>query len=781
MYKSQSNRRLQLNSQNTGRNRSIDEFQPRTTTNAFNFEGLKNTYSRTNKNLHTIPLSDLMSIKERTLLGDSSDYLRRQKEREVLKEKSAKRVQKWPNTLQAIRKKRDQWRFEKFEKEEMERRKIDEEEKKYQAMVKKQILDKANKQIYEDQDRVRSFQSKMLLSDALQQREQQIGQKKILVEIDNLRNQMYEEEMKEIIRQQQEEEARKLAELQEKKRHNAQVLKSQHEQMKENYIRKLQEEKIDGEIQKIHTQEALDKEKLEDIKRRERQKQLNLEVAEGNRQLQQLKELEKQKEIEEEMKIKEYAQKKEKMEKMKQIRSEQRFQQKQNQLQKMQDTQYQKLLEIRNQEDSRINKQIKEAEIKAENIEKQKKEYRDNLIKRIDQSVSLAVQRREKEKQSQKEEDEKFKQFYIKKNKEIAEREKQEKLEAYQRNKELQQYHAEQAKLKQEQREKDYIKELDEQDKIQQIQELKDGNYDEWTKRMVNEWKNEGKNIFPLIKEIQKDKIIKNEVTHDNLNDCMQFEENQQFFNKICTQDIQIKDNLEIDQNNQKQEIQLQTDLVKPSIFFDEERQKFREQLLDFCKVEVSEGLLKKTKYVDKLIDKQQLQVFKKHIINKLYYSAINQCVQKLEESLLIQKTINIQQIIEKDLNVDNYVTLDVEYLREFKSVDKNIEQYQDFKQLIMLNEDEFNLKVAFLEEYEQEQIRLKEKHTNRFHRLLFYTPEEMWERGKTILIILGVIFVLICFALKYGLVDLIVQEENERKIKRKRSDFLRKKRNLNY
>ena len=79
--------------------------------------------------------------------------------------KSLARVKNWPNTIQALRKKKDDARFERFQKEEEERRRIDLEEAQYQAQVKREILSKANKQIYETNDRVKSFQTAMLLAD----------------------------------------------------------------------------------------------------------------------------------------------------------------------------------------------------------------------------------------------------------------------------------------------------------------------------------------------------------------------------------------------------------------------------------------------------------------------------------------------------------------------------------------------------------------------------------------------------------------------------------------
>jgi len=117
-------------------------------------------------------------------LGEEQE--RRQNERRELKDKSDSRVKNWPNTIQALRKKKDDARFERFAKEEAERRKIDIEEAKYQAGVKQEILGKANKQIYETNDRVKAFQSALLLSDAMQEREAQIEITKKKKEIEKI-------------------------------------------------------------------------------------------------------------------------------------------------------------------------------------------------------------------------------------------------------------------------------------------------------------------------------------------------------------------------------------------------------------------------------------------------------------------------------------------------------------------------------------------------------------------------------------------------------------------
>ena len=60
------------------------------------------------------------------------DQEKKAREKIELYEKSQQRVQNWPNTIHALRRKKDDIRFERFKKDEEERRLIDAEEKKLQ-------------------------------------------------------------------------------------------------------------------------------------------------------------------------------------------------------------------------------------------------------------------------------------------------------------------------------------------------------------------------------------------------------------------------------------------------------------------------------------------------------------------------------------------------------------------------------------------------------------------------------------------------------------------------
>jgi len=83
---------------------------------------------------------------------------------------SKQRVQNWPNTIEAVRRKREEDRIRKLEEEEIERRKIDAQEDALQTQLRTEALERANRVLYEQQDQVKAFQTKMLMADVEEER-----------------------------------------------------------------------------------------------------------------------------------------------------------------------------------------------------------------------------------------------------------------------------------------------------------------------------------------------------------------------------------------------------------------------------------------------------------------------------------------------------------------------------------------------------------------------------------------------------------------------------------
>merc|ERR1719478_1970375 len=85
-------------------------------------------------------------------------------ERQELQRLSQARVKKWPNTLEAERKRKEARRFEK----------MDREEEAIAGEKRRMAIERANKMLYDDSDKVKMFHANLLLSDVLKEREAQI-------------------------------------------------------------------------------------------------------------------------------------------------------------------------------------------------------------------------------------------------------------------------------------------------------------------------------------------------------------------------------------------------------------------------------------------------------------------------------------------------------------------------------------------------------------------------------------------------------------------------------
>ncbi len=95
--------------------------------------GGKRTNSNLDRNMAVITLDELQRIRQQCTTGGFSTFksefmdeeAQRVQERLTLQEKSKARIANWPNTMHALRKKREEERYARLEAEELERRRID--------------------------------------------------------------------------------------------------------------------------------------------------------------------------------------------------------------------------------------------------------------------------------------------------------------------------------------------------------------------------------------------------------------------------------------------------------------------------------------------------------------------------------------------------------------------------------------------------------------------------------------------------------------------------------
>jgi hypothetical protein len=92
-----------------------------------------------------------------------------------LQNTSKDRTKRWPNTLDAVRIKREEDRIRRLEDEEIERRRVDAEEADYQDNLRNTQIAKTNNQMFQNQDQVKALRSKMMMCDVAHEQKAQRG------------------------------------------------------------------------------------------------------------------------------------------------------------------------------------------------------------------------------------------------------------------------------------------------------------------------------------------------------------------------------------------------------------------------------------------------------------------------------------------------------------------------------------------------------------------------------------------------------------------------------
>ena len=132
-----------------------------------------------------IPLSDFIRI-QNSICPINTEIEERHAYEERLKRLSKEKSQNWNDSIEKRKKMEYEMAKRRFLEDEKRRREIDEQEKKYFDARENMIIQKAKEQLFNGQDAVKSFNSKMLFCDMLKEREYQKEIKNRKKEINNI-------------------------------------------------------------------------------------------------------------------------------------------------------------------------------------------------------------------------------------------------------------------------------------------------------------------------------------------------------------------------------------------------------------------------------------------------------------------------------------------------------------------------------------------------------------------------------------------------------------------
>jgi len=210
-----------------------------------------------NKQISVLSIEDFLRIRN-TIVPPEKDEDERKRMDQQLKTISQTKMRQWPDSIEMAKKNKLESRKKIFFEKEMEKRSIDDAERKFQEKQKQIVIDRANKLLFEAQDPVKSFNSKMLLSDVLKERDYQKEIKFRKIEMENEielkwleleRQTMFENERKTQLKKEEEGY---------KKKEQMKSVNQQFQDYKVKRIKEYQDSVIEGEMIKLASNQALE-------------------------------------------------------------------------------------------------------------------------------------------------------------------------------------------------------------------------------------------------------------------------------------------------------------------------------------------------------------------------------------------------------------------------------------------------------------------------------------------------------------------------------------------
>jgi len=426
------------------------------------------------------------------------------RKRQELHEKSQARAKSWSNTLEGSRRKKAEDKRRKLELEELDRQKVDAEEAKIQLDQRKATIDRANKLLYDESDRMKSFHSKMMLCDVLAEREAQVGLKNELKKLEQIREDRFLEMEKQNYRKMLEREMKEKETKEELSRIAAKAQKEQLAEYKEKRFREVEDQMLEGELLRRKAMEDLDGERGAERKRREQACKAQEEMQKANTYLRAIKAEDLLREQREEEKIQEYAARKEKMLQLRKQKEDEVFQQKQAARNAMIDAQARRLAQMQNDEDERVEGQVRNKEASDERKRLDKEATHRRWNEDIQRSRAAQIERKRAQREKDKAEDAETAKFLGEWCKVLDKQEQEEHEAKNAASRKLASEHKKMVEINRRRTEEDkrsnegvaiHAKKAMEADTIE---------FHAYAEKCIRGYSDEGKNVIPLIKELRE-------------------------------------------------------------------------------------------------------------------------------------------------------------------------------------------------------------------------------------------------------------------------------------
>ena len=447
-----------------------------------------------------IKMSDFIRI-QNSIIPSKNNETNRKDIDASLKSQSKFHISHFPDTTKQTQK---EYEEETYIQNEIRKRKIDEMEHQFKLKQNELINAKAKKNLFENQDDIKTFHSQLLYADVLKEREYQMNISKQKKEIEKQINNRYYQQQLVNMEAFDKKEQQKAETNRQKRLHQMKIINEQVQAQKKRHVEDYQEKVIEGILINEAIKEGIEEDKIKENKIKEQKQQQKELFIKANEDLQKRKEERKRKEKEEERKIEQFAIKKQQMEDLKTKVAKDKFNEKQKQRQKIIDDQIENLRKIKSNEERVLQKQIKEAEEKKEKEEEIKQKRKNELRMQMEESINAKRKEKEEEKLRIKKEEKEFVDTWKKRMEQLNKDEQEERRDVRNRNKEVAMFQIKQMNDKKDKaiKVKEHDVELAKTTKVLLKDEHDD--YFEYVNEWIKEYQKQGKDITPLLLEIKR-------------------------------------------------------------------------------------------------------------------------------------------------------------------------------------------------------------------------------------------------------------------------------------
>mmetsp|Transcript_5625 Transcript_5625/g.14269 ORF Transcript_5625/g.14269 Transcript_5625/m.14269 type:complete len:461 (+) Transcript_5625:108-1490(+) len=425
-------------------------------------------------------------------------------DRTHLKGLSDERAAQWPNTIEAQRHHKEAAKSERAAAEEEVKKEMDRKEAKLKAESRQLQIDRANKMLYDETDKVKSFHSALLLSDVLKEREHQVEYKQHIATLKKKHESVFVKEQ---------ERALEVAELAESKKMTMRRTKAlierdaQLEQLEDLKVRIL-EEKAQNMREGVALHEQAAEEAVRAIKKegakRSAAMEINVQTLRANEALKAYKAVEAAKETLQERKIAEFAKTKEKTLVARKAHEQAKRDEAQRRRDKMIAVMESDLLKRQTDANTRLVAQADEARV-VEDLRKEiKLEERHEEQRMIERSRDQQMNIRAAEKGRLQAEERAFVAQWKVRNEQLRREEEMEKISTFQRNKTLQDAHVRAIGLKLDKAAYQRTREMEEALATEVVMAEDEELFKHYTAVCMEEWKSQGKDLMPMMLELTK-------------------------------------------------------------------------------------------------------------------------------------------------------------------------------------------------------------------------------------------------------------------------------------